>query len=143
MSRIEAVQNYVNEIFQGVKDLFSLEERLIIKSAIFHHSDKAYKHDEYDELLKECDVFQRYLADATGNPTISKRLSKIAAEFGIQLETVATIDESPAKIFDKNQLGNIAKELTHAWHEWAKEQAYCLDEEDGFSPQRGDIVLYH
>lgn len=41
---------------RDLRDLFSEDEQTIIKSAIYHHSDKGHVHDEYDELLKDSDV---------------------------------------------------------------------------------------
>ncbi|MGE5654774.1 MAG: HD domain-containing protein, partial [Bacillota bacterium] len=41
--------------------LFSDEEQRLIRSAIFHHSDKKRIDQPYDELVKDADVFQHYL----------------------------------------------------------------------------------
>jgi hypothetical protein len=47
------------------------------------------------------------------------------------------------------RVGHTAKKLANArlgavrgWYEWAMENGFCRSEEDGFTPERGDIVIY-
>lgn len=42
-------------------NLFSDEEIEIVRKAIYYHSNKGERHDEYCELLKMCDVLDKYL----------------------------------------------------------------------------------
>ena len=48
MVRVAFKYNVMNEVFTD-------DEQIIIKSAIFHHLSKDLVHDEYDELLKDSD----------------------------------------------------------------------------------------
>ena len=61
--------------------LFTEEEQRLIRSAIFHHSDKMQVHQPYDELLKDADVVQHYLY----NPTMfsnAKTLERLKSGLG-------------------------------------------------------------
>ncbi len=44
-------------------DVFSDDEKILILSAIYHHSDIAHIHDEYDEILKDANILQPFLYD--------------------------------------------------------------------------------
>ena len=44
-----------------LKDLFTEEEQMLLRSAIFHHSDKEHVHDAYDEILIDADLLQHWL----------------------------------------------------------------------------------
>lgn len=72
-----------------LKDLFTEDEQTIIKSALFHHSDKEHIHGEYDETLKDADVLQHWLNsminDAVGT---SARLINLQKELGLPLRSV-------------------------------------------------------
>lgn len=68
-----------------LNNLFSDERQIMIESAIYHHTDKEHRHDEYDELLKDCDTLQHYLFDVSAERYISKRLVQVAAQFNITL----------------------------------------------------------
>jgi len=192
--------------------LFLEDEQTIIKSAIYHHSDKAYIHDEYDELLKDCDILQHYLYDVTSKAFYGKRLSRAAVEFGIDVPAAAKDESAEFKpVFTQNKVADIAEmlaqknikgeadntdymdiikyfpeksafnELDHAWcaafvyhccvkaglvlplrtphtakevancrfacvaawYEWANKHGYCHYEKDGYTPERGNIVVYN
>ena len=191
--------------------LFSEYEQTTIKSAIYHHADKEHVHDAYDELLKDCDILERYLYDVTYEDFCEPRLKSVANEIGIDVpETKLTDGKRVKASFNQCCVGDIAEklaakhisaarnnpeymeiikyypeqtafnELDHAWcaafvfhccikaglklplrtphtakeianyrfacviawYEWAHRYGYCKYEKDGYTPQRGDIVLY-
>ncbi len=64
--------------------LFTGEEQVIIRKAIFRHSNKRVEHDPYDEVLKDADVLQRYLHNPA-EPTSAAwcRLKRVVAELGL------------------------------------------------------------
>jgi len=66
---------------------FSNEEKHVILSAVFHHSDKAHVHDDYDELLKDADVTDSFIRRGGDKAHISHmdRLEKISGELGLSL----------------------------------------------------------
>jgi 5'-deoxynucleotidase YfbR-like HD superfamily hydrolase len=95
-----------------LKDIFSNEEQTIIKSAIYHHADKEHVHDEYDELLKDCDLLQHYLFDISCEYFVADRLSNVATELGFELSaTVTDLKEKKVKLFNQALVGDIAEEL--------------------------------
>lgn len=95
-----------------LKDLFSNEEEIIIKSAIYHHTDKEHVHDEYDELLKDCDLLQHYIFDISHEHYVTDRLSNVAMELGLELPVTSSIfREKEIKLFDKTLVGDIAEDL--------------------------------
>ncbi len=192
-------------------DLFSDKEQLLIKSAIYHHSDKEHLHDEYDELLKDSDLLQHYLF----NPSschLSNRLRKLGDELSISVQQATASEKATTStFFSKSTLADIAEEfatkqvigeignedymsiikyypektapseLDHAWcaafvyhcvtvgglhlplrtpnnakdiavcrfacviawYEWGMADGFCHFEQDGFVPERGDIVIYN
>lgn len=194
-----------------LKGLFSPQEQLIIKSAVYHHSDKEHLHDEYDELLKDSDVLQHYLYDTSEDLYVSRRLVRAATQLKITLSESVKTEMRKAEPFEQKRAGDIAEELAQkkiagtrddpfymdiikyfpensafseldhawcaafvyhccrkaglvlpiripnnaenpvncrfacvvAWYEWAKANGYCFKEEEGFFPQRGDIVVYN
>lgn len=67
-------------------NVFSEDERKIILSAIFHHSDKKHIHDEYDELLKDADVLQHFLFSDNWHIHYDRelRLNKVLSELSIE-----------------------------------------------------------
>lgn len=71
-----------------LKDLFTEEEQTIIKSALFHHSDKEHIHDGYDEILKDADVLQHWLCSLSNDVWMVVRLINLQKEFGLPLSSV-------------------------------------------------------
>ncbi len=67
-------------------EIFTEEEIQIIKTAISHHSDKKTKHDKYSELLKDADVLQNSLFNATFEIKHKKRLKKIYKNLGMKMK---------------------------------------------------------
>jgi len=67
-------------------NLFSVDEKNLICTAIYNHSDKGMTHDSFDEVLKDADVMQHILY----NPLLDKkqqeekRFSIIEMEFDIK-----------------------------------------------------------
>lgn len=102
-----------------LKDIFSAEEQMVIKSAVFHHSDKEHIHDTYDELLKDADVLQHWLSDVANDNFIHKRLLIVQRELGIPLnETLLKSGNPPleekaeiANPFSRSSMGDIAENL--------------------------------
>lgn len=56
MNRIEKVREVVDEILLTMPD-----EKELICTAIYNHSDKSVVHDSLDEILKDADVMQHTL----------------------------------------------------------------------------------
>ncbi|HBN84670.1 MAG TPA: hypothetical protein DDZ89_12575, partial [Clostridiales bacterium] len=97
----------------SLNGVFTNEEQILIKSAIYHHSDKDLLHDEYDELLKDSDILQHYLFDTTSDEYTGARLKNVAKELGISVPTAKAahaLDSQP-HLFDRVLLGNIAESL--------------------------------
>lgn len=94
-----------------LKDLFSDEEQLLIKSAIYHHSDKNLVHDEYDELLKDADLLQLYLVNPILDSRYERRITKIASEFN--LEPIVSFTHTPSLpySFQQTDIADIAEVL--------------------------------
>lgn len=190
-----------------LKDIFSEYEQTIIKSAIFHHSDKKHIHDSYDELLKDSDVLQHWLIDLSNYSNINIRLQGIQKELGLSPSKIVASDKERLHInFNRTRLGDIAENLARkhikgietdadymkiiryypeesafdelkngwcaafvyhctlmaglelpikykplanrfagvkAWLNWGEENNFCFWEKDGFTPSRGDIVIYN
>jgi hypothetical protein len=76
----------------AIRDMHILtnEEKEIILSSIFYHSDKVRIHDKYDEVLKDADVLQPFLYDAHFRAyyPVIPRLNKVLEEFGITASPV-------------------------------------------------------
>jgi len=99
-------------------NIFTDDEKQIILSAIYHHSDKAHIHNEYDELLKDADLFQSFMKTGACKLHISHlpRLKNLAEELSIAIDfdsiTVYRDEPSVAKSIDKrNLLAQFAEEL--------------------------------
>lgn len=94
-------------------DLFSEEEQTIIKSAIYHHSNKDIVHDEYDELLKDGDVFQHLSFDITYGWAFGQRLLSVIEEFSLPITHVKVLpkEEKSVKLFNQSLVGDIAENL--------------------------------
>ena len=96
--------------------VFSSHEQSTILSAIFHHSDKGHSHGTYDEILKDADVLQAYLQDASSKILRSRkcRLDRISKELGLNIQpTVYGQAIQQHQISDDltNRLAEIAEEL--------------------------------
>ncbi|MDF2612200.1 MAG: hypothetical protein K0R92_3674 [Lachnospiraceae bacterium] len=80
-------------------NIFTQEEKEIILSAIFYHSDKAYVHDEYDEVLKDADVLQHYWNDVCFRvyKPFLPRTNKVLEEFGMVIVLPHIYEEEPVK----------------------------------------------
>lgn len=192
-----------------LKDIFTDEEQTIIKSAIFHHSDKEYIHDGYDEILKDADVLQHWLCNQAKAIYVSGRLVNLHKEFGLLHSEFTKSTEIKRKSIGFNRIlfGNIAERLAgqkirgektdsdfmgiikyfpettafdelknawcaafvyhcvlsaglnipirykptantrfacvEAWLKWGGENGFCLYEKDGYTPSRGDIIIYN
>lgn len=92
--------------------LFTEEEQTLIKSAVYHHSDKSHIHDAYDELLKDCDILQHYLYDVTSSVFCCKRLERVAIELGIDVPYRSEEHSAKTKsVFMKSVIADIAESL--------------------------------
>ncbi len=67
-------------------NLFSEEEKLLICTAIYNHSDKSLVHDSLDEVLKDADVMQHVLYNPLFEikPREAKRFALIKKEFDLE-----------------------------------------------------------
>jgi len=192
--------------------LFSDDEQILIKSAIFHHSDKDHVHDEYDELLKDSDILQHLSFDAQFGWIQGHRLNNVLKELQLPEPKISILPQKGAiiKPFVQSLVGDIAGTLAKrkiagegsdpdfmrliryypeanainelknswcaafvfhccfeaglslpiripdaanktvkcrfagvgAWYEWGMENGFCRFENDGFAPERGDIIIY-
>ncbi|MEG1772761.1 MAG: HD domain-containing protein [Clostridia bacterium] len=92
--------------------LFLEDEQTIIKSAIYHHTDKEHTHDNYDELLKDCDVLQHYIYDAAYGNFNGLRLERVALEIGIDVpKTSQSNGKKVKRFFNQRSVGDIAEKL--------------------------------
>lgn len=94
---------------------FTEEEKLLIESSIFHHSDKAHVHDPYDELLKDADILQPYLQSGLRELDAGRipRMNRMAEELGIPFTPVPAgrQDKGPMISPDRRKLADIAESL--------------------------------
>jgi len=67
-------------------EMFSAEEIEIIRTAISHHSDKKMVHGPYSELLKDADVLQNSLYNASFEVKHRKRLKQAYKDLGIKIK---------------------------------------------------------
>lgn len=97
-------------------DVFSDDEKVLILSAIYHHSDITHVHDEYDEVLKDADILQSFLYDPSFKISYRSipRLNHMLNEFNIKAVPIE-YGYSPsehAQLQNKRMLlANIAEEL--------------------------------
>ncbi len=95
-----------------LKDVFTNEEQTLIKSAIFHHSDKEHIHDEYDEILKDADVLQHWLFDVTSDYFVCERLIEVQKELNLPISKLPKhLEVKNINSFSRIMLGNLAEEL--------------------------------
>ena len=99
-------------------NIFTQEEKEIILSSIFYHSDKARIHDRYDEVLKDADVLQHYWNDACFRieKPVYPRLTKVLEELGMNASSPDTIlyEQDADKVkgtFQKAVFADIAEGL--------------------------------
>ena len=97
----------------GLRDLFAEDEQTIIKSAIYHHSDKDHVHDEYDELLKDSDILQHLSFDATYGSIYVQRLLHTVKELALPAPniTLLTKEKAAVSLFDPVCAGDVAEAL--------------------------------
>lgn len=64
---------------------FSRTEISIIEKAVAHHMEKVILHSEYDELLKDADILERFASQIRDDWTSihGKRLNAVKKELGI------------------------------------------------------------
>lgn len=95
---------------------FTYDERMMITSAIFHHSDKEHIHDEYDELLKDADVMQHFIENSCSSVEYREawRLNRILTELNITASPLVIGSEkqnSSNSNFRREIFAGIAEEL--------------------------------
>lgn len=97
-------------------NIFSDHEKVLILSAIYHHSDIAHVHDEYDEVLKDADILQSFLYNSSLKVfhLAIPRLNHILKEFNIKAVPIE-YEYNPSEYtqFQNKRmlLANIAEEL--------------------------------
>jgi HD superfamily phosphohydrolase YqeK len=97
-------------------NIFTDDEKMIILSAIFYHSNKELIHDKYDEVLKDADILQPFLDDSCSRIfyLAVPRLNKMLDEFKITATPIeyGREQEKSTKItFKKSVFADIAEEL--------------------------------
>ena len=99
----------------SLNDLFTENEQTIIKSAIYHHSDKDHVHDEYDELLKDSDILQRLSFDTTFGWIYGQRLVRTMSELSIPTTNITVLPKETTaiaeKLYDQFHMADIAESL--------------------------------
>ena len=95
------------------KGIFSDDEQVIIKSAIFHHANKDIIHDEYDELLKDSDILQWSAFDDTFGWIYGQRLIRTMTELSIPTTNITVLSKEAAteNLFDQSLVADIAETL--------------------------------
>ncbi|MDF2544221.1 MAG: hypothetical protein K0S47_3939 [Herbinix sp.] len=95
--------------------IFTYEEKEIILSAIFYHSNKERVHDEYDEVLKDADVLQPFLNDACFRTyyLFIPRLTKVLEELGLTaLPAVYGQEPDQSKVtYNRSLFADIAENI--------------------------------
>ncbi len=93
--------------------LFSNEEQIIIKSALYHHSDKEHVQDEYDELLKDSDILQHLSFDTAYGRIYGQRLRRAMRELSIPMPNVTFLPKEKATVkeFERCHVADIAESL--------------------------------
>lgn len=97
----------------ALKDLYTEQEQILIKSAIYHHANKDLRHDDYDELLKDSDIFQNWLYDVTSETRNSRRLFRIFTELSLPVpsDSPKLAEPKKAKLFLQSRLADKAEAL--------------------------------
>jgi len=92
---------------------FSDDEQTNIKSAIYHHSDKNHLHDEYDELLKDSDVYQHLSFTNTYGWIWGQRLRSIMTELLLPMPNITVLpkEKNTASSFVQTRIGDIAETI--------------------------------
>ena len=96
---------------------YSVDDRLTICDAVWHHSDKAVVHGPYAELLKDADVWQHYLYDVAAPVRCAdeKRLRQLLVAQGLPARfAVAAVSPpvlAPPAADRRVRLADIAEEL--------------------------------
>ncbi|MDR3148520.1 MAG: CHAP domain-containing protein [Oscillospiraceae bacterium] len=83
---------------------FTDEEQTIIKSAIYHHANKDLIHDEYDELLKDSDVFQRLSFDTAYGWAYGQRMLRVLKELLLPTPDITILPKEEIAINPFNPL---------------------------------------
>ncbi len=93
--------------------LFSNEEQIIIKSALYHHSDKEHVQDEYDELLKDSDILQHLSFDTAYGRIYGQRPRRAMRELSIPMPNVTFLPKEKATVkeFERCHVADIAESL--------------------------------
>ena len=94
-------------------DLFTEDEQTIIKSAIYHHSNKDIVHDDYDELLKDSDILQHLAFDTTYGWAYGQRLLRTMQELLLPMPPITVLPQKEAESspFNQSVMGDIAETL--------------------------------
>jgi hypothetical protein len=96
-------------------DIFTKDEKVIILSAVFYHSDKEHYHSDYDEVLKDADILQPFLYDSCFRVFYRNisRFNKIREEFKITAAPVEYGREETVmkESFKKHVFADLAEEL--------------------------------
>jgi len=97
-------------------NVFSDDEKILILSAIYHHSDIAHIHDEYDEILKDANILQPFLYDPSSKIyyLAIPRFNNMLNEFNIKavpIEYGYSPNEHAQFQNKRVLLANIAEEL--------------------------------
>ena len=89
------------------------DEQTIIKSAIYHHSDKHHVHVEYDELLKDADVIQHLPFDTVYEWIRGQRLLHTLKELELPVPAITILkEEKPAATgFNSTRLADVGGAL--------------------------------
>ena len=91
--------------------VFTEEEQILIRSALYHHSDKAHVHDAYDEVLKDADLMNHWLYDVSAFRWKSDRLLNLVNELGLPTPELIGMPPSRQPAFDAGRLADIAEAL--------------------------------
>lgn len=106
MVRVAFKYNVMNESFTN-------DEQVIIKSAIYHHSNKELIHDEYDELIKDSDVLSQLPFTSEYGWFWGQRLLRIMNELSLPNPEITILpkEESTVKHFTRTLASDIAEFL--------------------------------